>query len=115
MRVQSYNEFVNEAMSGKPHTKYYAPESFWNEKFPGGLEAESVDRPKFKSVIASILQDLDLPGIHNGRFPRFSTMGYNIMDDTEGRVAVKNAFLGDYTYAQLKAEIEKYAKKNNIR
>lgn len=119
--IKLFEEFINEneiqegmKLSSKP--KSYADESFWNKTFKGGITDSFVDRPKYKSVIASIVYDLGLPFFTNkgGDYYVYdlSQYGRHLTDAAGTEIIVKDAFTGDYTYADLKNGVAQWAKKN---
>lgn len=119
--IKLFEEFINESklqegMTLSSEPKSYAEESFWDKTFKGGITDAFVNRPKYKSVIASIVYDLGLPFFRNkqGDVYGLSYYGTNLTNAEGSEIIVKGAFDGDYTYAELKDKVAQWAKKNNI-
>jgi hypothetical protein len=120
--IQLFEQFVAQQKAlyeGKKRTSPpsgYADEAFWDKAFPRGITEPFVDRPKFKSVTQSISYDLGLRfgGSKNDTPIDISDYGSKITDMDGSETVVKGAFVGDYSYAELRDAVEAWAKKKGL-
>ena len=114
--VKLFEQFVTEAKKRTSPPSGYADEAFWDKIFPDGISEPFVDRPKFRSVTQSISYDLGLGfgGSGNNTPTDISDYGTKITDGEGSETVVKGAFVGDYSYAELRAAVEAWAKKKGL-
>ena len=106
-------EFFNAVLKKAPDS--YADSKFWDSKFKGGITEPEVDKPKYKNILHSIAYDLKLPVFnHRGEVSGLTYYGRHITNSDGTKKIVKDAFVGDFTYDEIKDEIEKWAKKTKL-